>query len=392
MIATSPPVPPTKETLHKRRVWLPSPRERAMYRAVAVEGRTQHDVGAEFGRSQSAVSRLVQRFERWRGGAKGEECGELDPQRQAHLDRWLERERAEEVYQRSMRLALKMEQAPATTRREGDRGVKEEGKKWFEETKRDQLAAAGQMLKTALRANESLGKLADKEPLPPLPGADSPIDYEELLGVLTRLRKEAEETGRVPKSDRAKSMADIWLRALVGERQEWYLAHHASDCPALVEMIESVLKSRIGLKEAVGGLESAAGNQEPGEESVLGTEYSVPSTDDAEAPSPSSIIPNPPSPDHSPLTDSPLTPPPPQTHQRIDDIDQYYAPIPNPPKDTTRSRGNPYDPLSGLMRVVMIDPATGKKFGATDDEYADDPLGRTYQRAKERHERERRGW
>ena len=238
----------------RTRPWKPSARDQAIYRAVVIEGRTQLAAGQEFGRSQSAVSRLLGRFERWRGGAKPEDSGELDPLRQRHFDRWLARQRHDEVYTRAMRLSKTMEEAPAKTHREGAR----DGKAWHEDVTRDQWTAAGQMLKTALRANEALEKFADKEPLPPLPGGDTPVDYEQLLGVLAKLRKEAEEAGRVPQSD-TRTTADICLRALLGKKHEWYLWHQAPDSEALFGLVEAVLSSRIGLKEEAARRAAEAG-------------------------------------------------------------------------------------------------------------------------------------
>ena len=44
------------------RPWKPTPRDQAIYQAVVIGGRTQAQAGAEFGRSQSAVSRLLRRW------------------------------------------------------------------------------------------------------------------------------------------------------------------------------------------------------------------------------------------------------------------------------------------------------------------------------------------
>ena len=367
----------------RTRPWKPSARDQAIYRAVVIEGRTQLAAGQEFGRSQSAVSRLLGRFERWRGGAKPQDSGELDPLRQRHFDRWLARQRHDEVYTRAMRLSKTMEEAPAKTHREGAR----DGREWHEDVTRDQWAAAGQMLKTALRANEALERFADKEPLPPLPGGDTPVDIEELLGVLAKLRKEAEEAGRVPKS-RTKMTADIWLRALLGERQEWYLAHLASESEAMFGLVESVLSSRIRLKEeaarraaeAGGGCVVAATTQ-----SVAGENALDPLCYAAAA-------------KHShPDANPPLEPaPPPRTHETHETHTRIFVgghpPLvpsgeeevltPEPPK--------PWDPYRGGGRVVMIEPGAGKKFGEPHGDYADDPLGRLYRRIEERLQREAR--
>lgn len=381
----------------RTRPWKPSARDHAIYRAVAIEGRTQRAAGEEFGRSQSAVSRLLGRFERWRGGAGPEDSGDLDPLRQQHLDRWLARQRHDEVYTRAMRLAQRMEEQPAAIQR--TRTDPEGQTIWSEETKRDQFAAAGQMLKTALRANEALEGFADKEPLPPLPGAAAPINYQRLLADLTRIRQEAEETGRVPKS-RTQTTAEIWLRALAGERQEWYLAHHSSDSEALLGLVESVLSSRIGLKAAAqraaeAGAEAQGSAAAPA--SAAGVQASVQAAPDSagqesvepgegcvrHAESDPALSSNP----QSEVCD-PQSPPTHQTHTRI-----FVGG--HPPRDPAAAADvatpvlpKPWDPYRGGGRVVMLDPATGKKYGAPQDDAADDPLGRLYRRIEDRLHRE----
>jgi hypothetical protein len=235
-------------------------------------------------------------------------------------------------------------------------------KKWYEETQRDPACGGGADAQAALRASEQLGKLSEK-PLPPLPAENPEVDELRLFRDLMLLRDDAEDAGRVPKSRDVYYTIYAWQQALLGGEQMTGLPGEYEPGTVYGELARAVLSGgRVGSAQA----SNTASDATADDADLVGTAH--------------------------PTDASPSSSPPPQTHQRIDDIDPYYAPMPKPPQDATRSRGKACDPLSSVARVVMIDPATGKKYGAPDDEYADDPLGRTYQRAKERHERERRGW
>lgn len=199
-----------KRRLPKRRS--PSARDDRIYAEHKVHARTQVELAAEHGLSRGRVSQIVAKVAQWRADA-GPREGELKHDQRQRLERGLERERMELLYAQSLRM-LKEFEKPATTVRGGAR----KGEEWSEETKREQPNTRLQALKAAMRAAESLGKMADREGPPDPPDESEPaIKGHVLFWELVRKRREAEEKGYVPKCQDTYWIIYYLQRALQGD-------------------------------------------------------------------------------------------------------------------------------------------------------------------------------
>src|SRR5262245_33094338 len=89
----------------RSRLWSPSDRDRLIFQWVKFEGQTQSWVGGQFNLSQSTVSRIVERYEKWiaRGGPA--HCGGLSHDERLRAQRWMTYERNEWILTSSLRLA-----------------------------------------------------------------------------------------------------------------------------------------------------------------------------------------------------------------------------------------------------------------------------------------------
>ena len=74
-----------------------------------MEGKSQGWVAGLLGISQSTVSRILQRYERWQAHAKEREGGRLDPAERLRAQRWLTFERNELILSSCLRIATEME-------------------------------------------------------------------------------------------------------------------------------------------------------------------------------------------------------------------------------------------------------------------------------------------
>jgi hypothetical protein len=235
------------------------------------------------------------------------------------------------------------------------------------------------MLKTALRASEALEKLADKPFLPPLPEGNPEVDERRLFRDLWRLREEAEEAGAVSKSPDIYWTIHHWKNALVGERPGFSLPSETAPGSVRAELARTILGGGEVQGSGVGSQESGVGVQGSGvgvQESGGGAnvECRIQNAEsDAPAPGPPSEL---------------AAPNPPKTHKRI----FYGGHPPLEPKEpaggATSERPTPCRQPPGCGRIVMIDPSTGKKYGAPPDDYGNDPLSLLYRRVEERMRRE----
>jgi hypothetical protein len=76
----------------------PSQRNLEIYEEVHVKGKSQLEVGAFRGLSQSRVSAICRQVARWRGAHESSELGEPQGASKVRAERWLTRRRLEEVY------------------------------------------------------------------------------------------------------------------------------------------------------------------------------------------------------------------------------------------------------------------------------------------------------
>lgn len=192
---------------------VPSQRDQQIFAQVEGLGRLQIEVAAEFGVTQSRVSQICKRVAAWRARARPRETGELSRREQAQLDRYLDRLRLEETFKLSMREFHKSSQ-PLVTVRERVKG----GEVEFIETTTRQRAANVQCLKTAMKSQEQLGKLSERE-LPVDSAEDSGKDLEwfKLQDLLKWARLRVENEGRVKPCGDPDALAAHALGIVFGE-------------------------------------------------------------------------------------------------------------------------------------------------------------------------------
>src|SRR6476659_10237104 len=104
------------ENPRNRQSWKPDGDAHLIFQWVKMEGKTQGWVAQILGISQSTVSRIIQRYERWQGHAKEREDGRLDPQERLRAQRWLTFERNELILASCLRIAKEIEGSIDTSR------------------------------------------------------------------------------------------------------------------------------------------------------------------------------------------------------------------------------------------------------------------------------------
>jgi len=89
--------------------WQPDGDAHLIYRWVKFEGKSQSWVASAFRVSQSTISRIIQRYERWQAHAKERENGRLDRAERLRAQRWLTYERNELILASCLRIAGDLE-------------------------------------------------------------------------------------------------------------------------------------------------------------------------------------------------------------------------------------------------------------------------------------------
>ena len=220
----------------------PSARDEAIYLLKSVKGWTQQQLAAEFRLSQSRVSQVLRRYEAWRAAARPQSSGELDHAQQQRVERWLEKKRYEELYERSMR-----DYDAAPRRLKTIKSSERDGKPFRETTVRE-VQRPVQLLRIAQRAAQDLGQAAEKPPLPldRDPQAEAHASFRMAEQTLCRLRREAEEAGRAPRSQGVSNdgydvyhTVQAWLGALLGKPSIWVGPQHIAPGTPLAELSQS---------------------------------------------------------------------------------------------------------------------------------------------------------
>jgi len=102
-----------------------------------------------------------------------------------------------------------------------------------------QVAPSAQFLRLALRASAELKRTADKEPLPVPPVEMDPHQkLSFLLRLLCDFRREAEQEGRVTKTDDEITIVEKWLAALLGDKPDWLSDSELAPGSPLAELSE----------------------------------------------------------------------------------------------------------------------------------------------------------
>ena len=101
---------------HPRRSWKPDGDAHLIFQWVKMEGKSQGQVASMLNISQSTVSRIIQRYERWQAHAKEREDGRLDRTERLRAQRWLTFERNELILASCLRIAGDLEGSLDTSR------------------------------------------------------------------------------------------------------------------------------------------------------------------------------------------------------------------------------------------------------------------------------------
>src|SRR5262245_17270386 len=155
MSHTSPITDPGKRPRKKR---APNARDQEIFVAYRTQGVTQARLAEDNGLSQRRISEIVSRVERWRADVNPRQENELDHEQQQRLDRYLERQRNQILWDRGIR-GHDNAKPTLKTRKKGQR----DGKKFSEVTIRE-VAPSAQFLRIAAHANRELSRLSDKPP------------------------------------------------------------------------------------------------------------------------------------------------------------------------------------------------------------------------------------
>jgi transcriptional regulator with XRE-family HTH domain len=233
----------------------PSERDQAIYVARMTRGLSQAELAEQQGLSQSRISQILRRVEKWRGEVWPAEAGELDHAQRQRVERWLEHQRQQAIYDRAL-AAFDRGPRELVTRKSGERGETS-----FHETTTRELPANVQLLKVAQRSAEALANAADKPAPPRQPDASrqQAREEEQMLQTLMRKRREAERAGKVRKSVSHQGdnfdfirIVQTWLAVLLGEQPQPVNAVHLQPGQPLVEMAEAVAKLGRGTNFGLG--------------------------------------------------------------------------------------------------------------------------------------------
>ena len=191
----------------------PSRRNQEIFLAYEISGKTQEQIAADTGLTQSRVSAIIRGVRQWRARSVPAEEAELTPLQQQRLDYHLERERLLLVSREALR-AYHHQPKSLKTDKQGTRG----GQTYDETVDREQPPNVP-LLKLVVKANSDLGKLHEREPLPDDPApADSGLSQWEREDImwkeLVRQRTEAEECGSVVASGSPEGLVLNWLCVL----------------------------------------------------------------------------------------------------------------------------------------------------------------------------------
>ena len=230
--------PKVKKTRH-RRPWTPDDSDREIFEYVRMGGQTQAEVALRLGISQSTVSRVVMRYERWQARAKPREAGRLEHGERLRSQRVLTFERNELLLASCLRMAARMESnlnyVHKLTRHKSGSDREQISSS---DVQLDSCGVASRFLRLAFRINMEQLKLVNEEELPELP----PLSAEEI---------EEEEL--------AAEAASEELRAAIQKTKDDFDENHRRDMEYLAEVERLKAKEeaeRAELARELGGVRS----------------------------------------------------------------------------------------------------------------------------------------
>jgi hypothetical protein len=164
------------------RRWSPDGTDHLIFQWVKLKGHSQDWVATQLGLSQSTVSRVVQRYERWQAHAKEREGGRLDHAERLRAQRWLTFERNEALLASCLRIANEMEGFTDVSKSTIRRGhsLTDEREVCTQHSTIDRSGIAARFLRLAFRINMEQLKLCELDPPPPA----EPLSDDELAAEL----------------------------------------------------------------------------------------------------------------------------------------------------------------------------------------------------------------
>jgi hypothetical protein len=197
------------------RRWSPDGTDHLIFQWVKLKGHSQDWVATQLGLSQSTVSRVVQRYERWQAHAKEREGGRLDHAERLRAQRWLTFERNEALLASCLRIANEMEGFTDVSKSTIRRGhsLTDEREVCTQHSTIDRSGIAARFLRLAFRINMEQLKLCELDPPPPA----EPLSDDELAAELL---------------DAAAAAAEILKDTRVHERSEMHQPEPGSQAPA----------------------------------------------------------------------------------------------------------------------------------------------------------------
>jgi transposase len=217
----------------KRRAWTPRDRDHLIYQWVKFDGKTQLAAAADFDISQSTVSRIIERYERWQAHAADREGGRLDPAERRRAQRWLTYERNERILASALRIADRMEGVTELHKSVRTRPLSEWHKEGTEirseEHSVDRHGVAARFLRLAFRINVEQLKLVEQDP----PAMPQPLSEEELSAEEARDQVVAENLAA------AERRAQQQVAAQTADRGDSAAAEPAGEPENLAEATET---------------------------------------------------------------------------------------------------------------------------------------------------------
>ena len=166
-------------TAHPAAPYTPTANDHLIFHWVKLDGESQSWVADQFGISQSTVSRIIQRYERWQAHADEREGGRLDHSERVRYQRWLTMERNDQIIASCLRIAQKLEgfiDSSRSTTLHAQRHPSDETKVRTEHFTIDRTASVCRFLRLAYRIGMDQFKLSQLAPPPP----PNPLSEDEL--------------------------------------------------------------------------------------------------------------------------------------------------------------------------------------------------------------------
>jgi len=150
--------------------WSPSGDDHLIYQWVVMQGKTQSEVAGMLKVHQSTISRVIQRYDRWRAHMKARENGALDHTERLRAQHKLTFERNELILGSCLRIAKDMEGFVDTSKSTISRPLNNYAREHELRTVNatlDRTGMAARFYRLAFRINMEQLKLAAQDELPP---------------------------------------------------------------------------------------------------------------------------------------------------------------------------------------------------------------------------------